>query len=131
MQRVAMATALVFLFATTSIMCQGLQLRDVKADVLVEQGLAILGKNEFGISYAHGFRPFSFEVPKYVSEIERFQIAVTKFQTALLHEKTLASYEPIDVHGFLAIGYCRLANAIDGSSLSDPTDKLDRSIAYG
>src|SRR5688572_3923670 len=111
------ATVLVVLAVTVSNMSQGSLVpvageRD--ADVLVEQGLSILGQNDFGFSYAHALRPFRFEVPKYYSEIERYKIAIDKFQTALLNEKMLVSYEPIDIRGFLATGYCRLAEAIDG-----------------
>jgi hypothetical protein len=131
MQTIGVAIYLVFLFATVTVVGQSVPLSVTNADEQVEQGLTILGKNEFGISYAHGLRPFKFEVPTYGSEIERFQIAVTKFQTALLYQERLVSYEPVDVHGFLAVGYCRLANSIKSSSLSGQMGGLDRRIAYG
>jgi tetratricopeptide (TPR) repeat protein len=109
----------------------GYSVRDRGEDYLVDQGLSILGRNEFGMDYAHALRQLGLKSLTYKTEIERFKIAVEKFQTALLKENKLPAYKPIQVRSFLAVANCRLANAYETNSTNGVDYDLDIQIAYG
>ncbi|MEZ5308164.1 MAG: hypothetical protein R2684_13540 [Pyrinomonadaceae bacterium] len=105
--------------------------REQAEDFLVDQGLSVLGRNEVGMDYAHALRQLGLKPLRYRDERERFKLAVEKFQFALVNEKLLKAYKPIQVRSYLAVAYCRLAFAYEASASSGVQYDLDARIAYG